>query len=167
MHDRHSEVSGFRIDGVANEVAMRRELVVQASGAVVVQPGVPIETRPSLALHFGRQPADQLLADTGRALHGIHEQVPQVADRREPERVFVDDVVGDADDAVHSILGDDRMDGRCVIQDARPRVAGERLRERALVEQAVAVEQLAPALLVLRRGPANNDRGRKRFRHKR
>src|SRR6267154_5078733 len=78
----------------------------------------------------------------------------------------MDDIVGDADDAVLSILGDDRMDGRRVIQDARPCVAGERLREGALVEQAVAVEQVAPALLVLRRGPANSDLGRKSFRHK-
>ena len=63
---------------------MRRELVLQAAGAVIVQPGMPIETRPALELHLGRQPADQPLPDTGRALRGIDEQVPQVADRREP-----------------------------------------------------------------------------------
>ena len=50
---RHLEFSRFRIHRVANEVAMRRELVVQAPGAVVVQPGVPIEPGPALTLHFG------------------------------------------------------------------------------------------------------------------
>src|SRR5882757_4544619 len=65
--------SACRIHGVANEVAMRRELVVQAAGSVVVQPGVPIEPGPALALHFGHKPADELFANPSRALRGIDE----------------------------------------------------------------------------------------------
>src|SRR5436190_12263828 len=91
---RRPEVSRFRIHGVANEVAMRRELVVQAASAVVVQSGVPIEPGPALTLHFRYQPANKLLANPCRASHGIDEQVAQIASRGEPQRVFVDDVVG-------------------------------------------------------------------------
>src|SRR5258708_14547486 len=50
MNDRRSR---FLIHGIANEVAMRRELVIQAPGAVVVQPGVPIKPGPALALRLG------------------------------------------------------------------------------------------------------------------
>src|SRR5258706_4203785 len=153
---RGFSISGLRIHGVPHEVAMRSEFVVQAAGTVVVQPSMPIEPAPVLTLHFGHQPVDQLLANPRRASRGIDEQVPQVAGRGEPQRVLVDDVVGDADDAVLSILGDDRMERRCVIQDACPSVSGELLRAGTLVELAVAVEQLAPALLVPRRGPANS-----------
>src|ERR1700730_9923879 len=107
-----------------------------------------------------------MLANPGRALRGIDEQVAQVADWGTAQRVFVDDVVGDTDDDLGSLFGDDRMDSRRVVHDALPSVAGERLRGGALVEEAVAVEQLAPALLVSRCGPANNHLGRKSFRHK-
>jgi hypothetical protein len=54
--------------------------------------------------------------------------------------MFVENVVGDADDAVVSMFGDDRMDRRRVVHDACPRVAGERFRWGALVEQAVTIE---------------------------
>jgi len=95
-----------------------------------------------------------LLADSGRALRGVDEQVPEVADRGEPQRVLVDDVIGDTDDAVLRVLGDDRVNRRRVVQDTRPCMAGEGLGRSALVEEAVAVEQLAPAFLVAWRGPA-------------
>lgn len=61
-------------------------------------------------IHFGDQPANQPLTYPGCAPRGIDEQVSQVADRGEPERMFMDDVVGNANDAVLSILGDDRKD---------------------------------------------------------
>jgi hypothetical protein len=66
----------------------------------------------------------------------------------------VDDVVGDTDDTLVSLFGDDRMDRRYVVHDALPSVTGERLRGGA--EDAIAVERLASALLVSRCGPATN-----------
>src|ERR1700732_1895245 len=96
-----------------------------------------------------------MLADPGRALRGIDEQVTQIADWGEAQRVFVDDVVGDTDDALVSLFGDDCMDRRRVVHDALPSVAGERLRGGALVEEAVGVVTLAAAPLLSPGRPAH------------
>src|SRR5262249_314215 len=128
------EGSRFRMHRVANEVAMRGELVIQAPGAVVVQPRMPVKPGPALALHFLNEPGDHPLADSGSAARRIDEEVAEVAGWSQPERVLVDDIVRDADDAGVSILGDDRIHWRRIIHDACPRVPGERLRWSALVE---------------------------------
>ena len=134
------QVLAILIHSVANEIAMRCELVVQAAGAVVVQSGVPIKPGPARALHFGHKPVDQLLANPGRALRKINEQVTAVANRGKAQRVFVADIVGNADDAVLCIFSNNRIDGRCVIRDARPGMSGKRLRQRALVAEAIVIE---------------------------
>src|SRR3954468_3100695 len=88
------------VDRIAHEVAMRRELVVEAACTIVVQPRVPIQPGPALLLHLIAQPPDQALADAGGALRRIHVQIAEITGRRQPERVLVHDVVRDADDAV-------------------------------------------------------------------
>src|SRR5262245_3568979 len=108
---------------------------------------MPIKPGPALALHFVNEPGDHQLAHPGGALRRIDEEVAEVAGWGETQRVFVHDIVRDANDAGLSMFGDDRIHGRRLIHDARPRVVGERLRWGALVEEAVPVEQLAPALL--------------------
>src|SRR6185436_245631 len=57
------------------------------------------------------------------------------------------------------------MNGRRVVHDAGPGVLGENLRGRALIEEAVAVEQLTPALLVSPCGLADNHLARKSLKH--
>src|SRR3954469_4490327 len=152
---RSRDISVLFIDRIAHEVAVRRELVVEPARAVIIQPGMPIEAGPALPLHLVAQPRNQALADAGGALRRIDVEIAEVARRREAQRVLVHDIVCDANDAALRVLGDDGMDRRCVVQDARPGVARQRLIGLALVEGTVTVEQLTPALLVLGSGLAN------------
>src|SRR4029077_6103263 len=71
------------VDRVADEVAVRGELVVEAARSIVVQPRMPVDARPALLLHLVPQPRDQPLADAGRTLRWIDEEVSQIARRRE------------------------------------------------------------------------------------
>ena len=92
--------AGLEVDHVAQEAAVRRVLVVQPARAVVVLPGVPVQARP-LARLASRRPASRSAAcRRRRAQLRVHEQVLEIAHRRERPGVFVDDVIGDADHAV-------------------------------------------------------------------
>src|SRR5258706_9364302 len=140
------------VDGVAHEVAVLGELVVEAARAIVGVARVPVEPAPALGFRLPHEPIDQLLPDAAGALLRIDEQIAEIARRRHAERVLVDQVVGDADDASAFFLRDDRVHWHGWIHDAAPGIGIQRLIGLALVEHAVAVEELAPALLVARFG---------------
>src|SRR5579859_3466512 len=65
------------VDGVADEVAVRGELIVQAASPIVVQPGVPVKAAPLPALRLVYQPLDELLAHARRAATRIDEEIAQ------------------------------------------------------------------------------------------
>src|SRR4051794_38869981 len=131
---RKRGTSVLLVDGIAHEVAVRRELVVEPARAVIVEARMPIEPGPALLLHLVAQPRNQALANAGGALRRIDVEIAQVARRRKAERVLVHDIVCDADDARLCLLGHDGMHRRRGVQDARPGVACQRFVRLALVE---------------------------------
>src|SRR5688572_9382914 len=87
------------VDHVANEAAVGREFIVEAPGAIVVFPGVPVEPRPALRFHLGKEPVDQLPPDPAGTLRRVDEEILEIAYGCQRPRVLVDDVVGHADHA--------------------------------------------------------------------
>ena len=89
----------------------------------------------------------------------IDKEILQIADGRQQRRAFVNDVVRNAD---HFAIpfGNDRIDGRAVIEDTRPRMLRDRLGRLAFVKTRVTVPQLTPPRFVARFDSAYRHRHR-------
>ena len=67
-----------------------------------------------------------MFANSSGTMRGVNEQIAQITHGGEAQRMFVDNIVGDSDDALARHLSDDGLDRRRLVHDAPPRLTRER-----------------------------------------
>src|ERR1700694_1734978 len=113
----------FVNDYISYKAAVWRVFVIQPSRAVVVFACVPIHASPASGSHLRKKPVYQLRPHSRGAYSRINEQACEVARWRHRQRVLLNHVVRDADNALVFALRHNRMN-RCLrVHDTRPCVA--------------------------------------------